>query len=104
MGERVGGHCPIFWGNYSNDENIYMKYTVDFGWPPIDNGSHNNQPNIGVHNRGKYGGEVRQAGGVWKYDTIVVTKIEQQRKKKKKYTLTLNGHRQINFHTTTNQK
>ena len=25
---------------------------------------HNNQPKIGVHNRGAYGGEVRQAGGV----------------------------------------
>jgi len=39
-----------------------------------------------------------------KYDTIVLTKIEQQRKKKKKYTMALNGHRQINFHATTNQK
>ncbi len=44
----------------------------------------------------------REAHG--KYDTIVVAKIEQQRKKKKKYTMALNGRRQINFHTTTNQK
>jgi hypothetical protein len=44
----------------------------------------------------------REACG--KYDTIVVTKIEQQRKKKRKYTMALNGRRQINFHTTTNQK
>ena len=52
--ERVGVHRPIFWGNYSNDEKyIYIKYTVDVGWPLIDNGSHNNQPKIGVHNRGK---------------------------------------------------
>ena len=42
-----------------------VKYTVVFGWPPIDNGSHNNQPIIGIHNRAKYGGEVQQAGGVW---------------------------------------
>ena len=40
----VGRHSHIFWGNYSNDENIYMKYTVAFGWPLINNGSHNNQP------------------------------------------------------------
>ena len=44
----------------------------------------------------------REACG--KYDTIVVTKIEQQRKKKMKYTMALNSRRQINFHTTTNQK
>ena len=44
----------------------------------------------------------REACG--KCDTIVVTKIEQQRKKEKKYTMALNGCRQINFHTTTNQK
>jgi hypothetical protein len=31
----------------------------------IKNGSHNNQPKIGVHNKGNYGGEMRQAGGVW---------------------------------------
>ena len=42
-----------------------MKYTVAFGWPAIDNGSHNNQPKKGVHKRAKYGGEVRRAGGVW---------------------------------------
>ena len=42
-----------------------MKYTVAFGWPPINNGSHNNQPKIGVDNRGKYGGEVRRAVGAW---------------------------------------
>ena len=40
----------------------------------------------------------------WKYDTIVVEKIEQQRKMKKKYTMALNGHRPINNHTTTNKK
>jgi hypothetical protein len=44
----------------------------------------------------------REARG--KYDTIVVAKIEQQRKMKKKYTMALNGHRPINNHTTTNQK
>ena len=44
----------------------------------------------------------REARG--KYDTIVVAKIEQQIKKKKKYTMALNGHRPINNHTTTNQK
>ena len=44
----------------------------------------------------------REACG--KYDTIVVTKIEQQRTKKNKYTMALNGRRPIKFHTTTNQK
>ena len=37
--ERVGGHRPIFWGDYSNDEKIYMKYTVALGCPAIDNGT-----------------------------------------------------------------
>ena len=44
----------------------------------------------------------REARG--KYDTIVVAKIEQQRKKKKKYTMALNGRIPIYLHTTTNQK
>ena len=40
-----------------------------------------------------------------KYDTIVVTKIEQQsEKKEKEIHLALHGCKQINFHTTTNQK
>ena len=47
-------------------------------------------------------GDEQEARG--KYDTIVVAKIEQQRKMKKKYTMALNGHRPINNHTTTNQK
>ena len=82
-----------------------MKYTVAFGRPAIKNGSHNSQPIIGVQSRGKYMEgrcDEREARG--KYDTIVVAKIEQQRKMKMKYTMTLNGHRPINNHTTTNQK
>ena len=59
MGERVGGHCPIVWGGYSNNEKIYIKYSIAFGWPLINNGSHNNQPKIGSHNGGKYGEEVQ---------------------------------------------
>ena len=46
--------------------------------------------------------DVQEARG--KYDTIVVAKIEQKRKIKKKYTMALNGRRPINNHTTTNQK
>jgi len=66
MGECVGGNRSIVWGSYSNDEkNIYIKDSIAFGWPLINNGSHNNQPKIGVHNGGKYGEEVRRAGGVW---------------------------------------
>ena len=42
-----------------------MKYTVAFGWPPTNNGSHNNEPKIYVHNGGKYGGDVKQAVGAW---------------------------------------
>ena len=39
-----------------------------------------------------------------KYDTIVVAKIEQKRKMKKKSTMALKGRRPINNHTTTDQK
>jgi hypothetical protein len=60
-----GDTVPSFGVTIQTMKKIYMQYTVAFGWPPIDNGSHNNQPKIGVHNRGKYGGEVRQAGGMW---------------------------------------
>jgi len=40
--------------------------------PPHDEFPHNNQPKIGVRNRGEYGGEVRQVGGVEESDTIVL--------------------------------
>ena len=42
----------------------------------------------------------QEAGG--KYDTIVVAKIEQKRKMKKKYTMALIRCRPINNYTTTN--
>jgi hypothetical protein len=44
-------------------KKIYIKYTVAFGLPPIDNGSHNNQPKTGVCNGGEYREDVRRAGG-----------------------------------------
>ena len=81
-----------------------MKYTVACGWPAIDNGSHNNQPKKASTTEGSMEVRCDEREACGKYDTIVVTKIEQQRKKKKKYTMALNSRRQINFHTTTNQK
>ena len=60
-----GDIIPSFGATIHTMKKIYMKYTVAFGWPVIDNGSHNNQPKIGDHNRGKYGGEVRRAVGAW---------------------------------------
>jgi hypothetical protein len=40
-----------------------IKYTVAFGRPPIDNGSHNNQPKTGVCNGGEYREDVCQSEG-----------------------------------------
>jgi len=52
-------------GDYSHD-NKYIYVIHHCLWMAlIKNGSHNNQPKIGVHNKGNYGGEMRQAGGVW---------------------------------------
>ena len=49
MGEHVGGHCPIVWGNFSYDDKIY-KYnpaqTTMTGGDKSNNWKekHNNQP------------------------------------------------------------
>jgi hypothetical protein len=45
-------------------KNKKMKYTIAFEWPPIDNGSHNNQPKTGGCNGGEYGEDVRWSGGM----------------------------------------
>ncbi len=59
-----GGRRINVWGGKSSGNKIKkMKYTVAFGWPPIDNGSHNNQPKTGVHDGGEYGEDVRRSGG-----------------------------------------
>ena len=42
-----------------------MKYTVAFGWPPIDNGSHNNQPIVGGSGRGDVWLEARGWESMW---------------------------------------
>jgi hypothetical protein len=49
---NVWGGCRIIvWGwQIEQQKNKKMKYTVAFGRPPIDNGSHNNQPKTGVRN------------------------------------------------------
>ena len=39
-----------------------MKYTIAFGQPPINNGSHNNQPKTGVRDGGEYGEDVHRSG------------------------------------------
>ena len=101
MGEHVGDTVPSF-GTTIQTMNKYIYEIHHCLW--MDPGSHNNQPKIGVHNTGKYDIEGSfdelEARGI--YDTIVVAKIEQQRKKK--YTMALKCRRPINFHTTTNQK
>jgi hypothetical protein len=44
-------------------KNKKMKYTVAFGRPTIDNGSHNNQPKTGIRDGGEYGEDMHQSGG-----------------------------------------
>jgi hypothetical protein len=45
-------------------KNKKIKYTVAFGRPMINNGSHNNQPKTGIRDGGDHGEDVRQSGGV----------------------------------------
>ncbi len=60
-----GGGVQLFEVMNSNDEKIYIyKNTVYFGRPPIDNGSHNNQPKTGVRDGGEYREDVRWSGGM----------------------------------------
>ena len=62
---RGWGPRPIVWGGYSNNEKkTYVKYSIAFGWPLINNSSHNNQSKIGVQNGVKNGEEVQRARGV----------------------------------------
>ena len=86
-----GGHRPIFRGDYSNNEKYIYEIHRCFGWPAIDNGSHNNQPKKASTKERSMEGRCDEQEACGKYDTIFVTKIEQQRKKKKKYTMALNG-------------
>jgi hypothetical protein len=59
-----GGRRIIVWGwQIERQKNKKMKYTIAFGRPPINNGSHNNQPKTGVCNEGKYEEDVRRSGG-----------------------------------------
>jgi hypothetical protein len=59
-----GGRRINVWGwQIKRQKNKKMKYTVAFGQPPIDNGSHNNQPKTGIRNGGEYGEDVRWLGG-----------------------------------------
>jgi hypothetical protein len=55
----------LFGGGKSSGKKIKkMKYTIAFGRPLINNGSHNNQPKTGVRDGGEYGEDVRRSGGV----------------------------------------
>jgi hypothetical protein len=58
-----GGDVQLFEVTNSNDEKKYIKYIIAFGRPPIDNGSHNNQPKTGVRDGGEYREGVRQSEG-----------------------------------------
>jgi hypothetical protein len=59
-----GGRRIIVWGWQIVRQKIKkMKYTVAFGQPMIDNGSHNNQPKTGICYGGEYGEDVRRLGG-----------------------------------------
>ena len=60
-----GATVPLFGAAIQTMKKyIYIKYFIGFGWPLINNGSHNNQSKIGVHNGVKNGEEVQRAGGV----------------------------------------
>ena len=61
----MGRHRSIVLGIESSDNKI-NKHEIhhDLRQPPINNGSHNNQPKTGSRDGGKYGGEVRRAGRV----------------------------------------
>ncbi len=76
-----GGRRIIVWGwQIERQKNKKMKYTVAFGRPPINNGSHNNQPKTGFHNGGEYGADVRRlGGGGGKRDTIILEALEVER-------------------------
>ncbi len=52
----------IVWG-WQIEQQKKMKFTVAFGRPPINNGSHNNQSKTGVHDGGEYGEDLRWSGG-----------------------------------------
>ena len=56
-----GDTVPSFGVAIQTMKKKNIKYSIAFGWTLINNGSHNNQPKIGVHNRGKFGGEVQRA-------------------------------------------
>jgi hypothetical protein len=59
-----GGRRIIVWvWQIEHQKNKKMKYTVAFGRPMIDNGSHNNQPKTGDRNGGEYGEDVCRLGG-----------------------------------------
>ncbi len=63
MAEHVGG-APYNRLGVANRaaKKLKMKYTVAFRRPPINNGSHNNQPKTGVPDGGEYGEDVHQSG------------------------------------------
>ncbi len=58
-----GGCHIIVWGWQIEWQKKKIKYTVAFGWPPIDNGSHNNQPKTGICDGGEYREDVHWSGG-----------------------------------------
>ena len=61
-----GGHRPIFRGDYSNDEKIYIWNTpLPLDGLRLTTAHTTTNQKKGVHKRAKYGGEVRRAGGVW---------------------------------------
>ena len=63
VGELLGGRRPIIWVDYSHKKIYVIHHCL---WMTlIKNGSHNNQPKIGIHKEGEYGGEMRRAGGAW---------------------------------------
>ncbi len=63
MGERVGGHRPIVWGDYSSDEKIIYKIYRCL-WMAADRQRlTQQQPKTGFRNGGEYGEDVRRSGG-----------------------------------------
>ncbi len=58
-----GGRRKIVWGWQIERQKKKRKYTIAFGRPPINNGSHNNQPKTGICDGGEYGEDVRRSEG-----------------------------------------
>jgi hypothetical protein len=66
VGGRAHGETQFHRLGHRIERQKIYKHIIHYGLiqPSINNGSRNNQPKIGSHDGGKYGGEVQRAGRV----------------------------------------